>query len=187
MEKTHNAQIQSKQLDIVDSNVTRADVQRHSRVSIEYHLKDFIESIRETQRYTHLIRIVINDYDESVRPFHQEPELREYFYKIHEEHPEVVFFLEKNSLKTFLEIVREAKLAHYDHPVGESVDLDTLKKELGHDNESMVEQMRQDAHVFFSNIMEGDPQIAVNLTDDFMERFKTAIGYVPPETSEDEK
>ena len=61
-----------------------------------------------------------------------------------------------------------------------------VARELGHDHESLVEQMREDAHVFFSNLMEGDPQVAVNLTDDFMERLKKAISYVPPEEMQEE-
>jgi hypothetical protein len=180
--------LHKKPKETVDSNITKNDIERQSRVGLDYHLNDLIDEARERKVLNHLIRVVINDYDEDVQPLWEVPELREYLYEFDKDRPEAVFFIEEKSLSTYIRIVREAKFGHFESPLDDNVDLETLKKELGQDMQETLSNYRVEAHLFFSKIIEDDRDAVIALVDDAMERIESALRkFAPPEPEEEEE
>lgn len=177
MGKAHDLVGRQKTIDVVDSNVTRSDVERASRVGLEYHLNDMVQEIKENKRLNHLIRIVINGFPD---PMWENEDLREYFHAFDQDHPEAVFFIEEKSLSTYLRILREARIAHYEAPLEGDTDLDTMKKHLLQDKASIMEKYQAESDLFFANLLEGDERdLAIKICDEVMERISNAIDKMP--------
>ncbi|GAB4316202.1 MAG: hypothetical protein Kow0059_08640 [Candidatus Sumerlaeia bacterium] len=170
MQAAHN--LTQKTIEVIDSNVTPSDVQRQSRVGLEYHLTDLIEEVKEFKTLNHLMRIVINGYND---PLWEQSELRDYLFEFHKDHPEAIFFIEENSLATYLRIIREAKMAHFSAPLDDQMDLEAMKRELFQDKESLMNYFREQAHLFFSKIIEDDREAVIRLVDESMERIGKAL------------
>lgn len=176
MDKAHEMLGRQKAIEVIDSNITRSDVQRHSRVGLEYHLNDLIQELKAERRLNHLIRIVINDYRD---PLWEEEELREHLFEFDRDHPEIVYFLEEKSLATYLRILREARIAHYEAPLDSGANLETMKRELLQDPESVINKYYEECAVFFSNLLEDDRDNAMRVCDEVMERISNAARTMP--------